>query len=78
MVTTDRVQCAQIIDEIILMKVLGLEPIFEKVKNPINWINAWTSSKGTQNAPQQTQIDSYNIGSVKSDLNDSAFDDFDF
>jgi ribonucleoside-diphosphate reductase beta chain len=60
------------------MKVLGLEPIFEKIKNPINWINAWTSSKGTQNAPQQTQIDSYNIGSVKSDLNDSAFDDFDF
>ena len=60
------------------MKVLGLEPIFEKVKNPINWINAWTSSKGTQNAPQETEIDSYNIGSVKSDLNDSAFDDFDF
>jgi len=27
---------------------------------------------------QETEIDSYNIGSVKSDLNDSAFDDFDF
>ena len=56
------------------MKAVRLEPIFEKIKNPINWINAWTSSDGTQNAPQETEIDSYNIGSVKSDLGDSTFD----
>lgn len=60
------------------MKAINLEPIFEKVKNPINWINAWTTSEGTQSAPQQTQIDSYNIGSVKSDLNDMSFDGFNF
>jgi ribonucleoside-diphosphate reductase beta chain len=60
------------------MKAINLEPIFEKVKNPINWINAWTTSEGTQSAPQQTQIDSYNIGSVKSDLNDMNFDGFNF
>ena len=60
------------------MKAIKLEPIFERVKNPINWINAWTTSDGTQSAPQETEIDSYNIGSVKSDLNDIKFDEFNF
>ena len=60
------------------MKAIKLEPIFERVKNPINWINAWTTSEGTQSAPQETEIDSYNIGSVKSDLNDIKFDEFNF
>lgn len=60
------------------MAALKMEPIFERIKNPINWINAWTNSSTVQNAPQETEIDSYNIGSVKSDLSESTFDDFNF
>lgn len=60
------------------MVALKLEPVFERIKNPINWINAWTNSSSIQNAPQETEIDSYNIGSVKSDLSESKFDDYSF
>lgn len=60
------------------MSVLKLDPIYDRIKNPINWINSWTSSSSTQNAPQETEIDSYNIGTVKSDLTESKFDDFKF
>lgn len=60
------------------MTALKLEPVFERIKNPINWINSWTSSNSIQNAPQETEIDSYNIGSVKSDLSESKFDDYSF
>jgi len=60
------------------MMALKLEPTFERIKNPINWINSWTNSNSIQNAPQETEIDSYNIGSVKSDLSESKFDDYSF
>lgn len=60
------------------MVALKLDPVFERIKNPINWINAWTNSSSIQNAPQETEIDSYNIGSVKSDLSESKFDDYSF
>jgi ribonucleoside-diphosphate reductase beta chain len=60
------------------MKSIGLEPIFEKTKNPINWINHWTNSKDIQNAPQQTQIESYVVGAYNQDLDDTDFGEFDF
>jgi ribonucleoside-diphosphate reductase beta chain len=59
------------------MKDIGLEPIFEKVQNPITWINNWISSKGVQSAPQETEIDSYVVGSFKQDLDNADFSDFD-
>lgn len=58
------------------MKDIGLEPIFEKTKNPINWINSWTKSGSVQHAPQETEIDSYNVGNFSSDLGDADFDEF--
>lgn len=60
------------------MKAIGLEPIFEKVSNPINWINAWTNSESVQVAPQESEIESYNKSAVNNDLADSDFGDFDF
>ena len=60
------------------MKAIGLEPIFEKVNNPINWINAWTNSESVQVAPQESEIESYNKSAVNNDLADSDFGDFDF
>lgn len=59
------------------MKAIDLEPIFEKTQNPINWINAWTNSSSVQVAPQESEIESYNKGAVKSDLNETDFSDFD-
>lgn len=60
------------------MSALKIKNIYDRIKNPINWINSWTSSSSIQNAPQETEIDSYNIGSVKSDLAESKFDEFNF
>ena len=60
------------------MKAIGLDPIFEKVNNPINWINAWTNSESVQVAPQESEIESYNKSAVNNDLADSDFGDFDF
>lgn len=60
------------------MKAIGLEPIFEKTTNPINWINAWTNSSSVQVMPQESEIESYNKGAVKSDLNETNFDEYEF
>jgi ribonucleoside-diphosphate reductase beta chain len=58
------------------MKTIKLEPIFEKVSNPINWINNWTESKGEQVAPQETEIQSYVIGAFNQDVDDADFSEF--
>lgn len=60
------------------LKAIGLDPIFERVNNPINWINAWTNSESVQAAPQETEIESYNKAAVNNDLTDSDFGDFEF
>ena len=59
------------------MKIIGLEPLFDKVQNPISWINNWTSgSTSVQNAPQETEISSYVIGGTKQDVNEDTFKGF--
>jgi ribonucleoside-diphosphate reductase beta chain len=60
------------------LKAIGIDPIFEKTNNPINWINAWTNSESLQVAPQESEIESYNKAAVNNDLGDSDFGDFDF
>jgi ribonucleoside-diphosphate reductase beta chain len=60
------------------MKDIGFEPIFEKISNPINWIRNWTESKNVQNAPQETEIESYVISSFKQDIDDKDFGEYDF
>ena len=59
------------------MKAIKLEPIFEDIDNPIPWISFWTESKSVQNAPQETEIDSYVVGSFKNDLDSTDFSEFD-
>jgi len=58
------------------MKTVGLTPIFEKTKNPINWINSWTTSKDVQPAPQETEIESYINGSFEQDLDATDYSQF--
>lgn len=60
------------------LKAIGLDPIFEKTSNPINWINTWTNSGDLQVAPQESEIESYNKGAVDNDLAGSDFSDFEF
>jgi len=59
------------------MKVIGLEPMFGKVSNPIKWIDEWVDSKNTQNAPQETEIISYTSGALKQDFDADTFSEFD-
>lgn len=60
------------------MKVIGLNPIFDKIENPINWIRNWTESKDVQVAPQESEIESYVIGSFNNDLDSLNTDEFKF
>jgi ribonucleoside-diphosphate reductase beta chain len=61
------------------MKAIGLEPIFDKVQNPISWINVWTGgSRDIQNAPQETEIENYVVGSFKQDVDEADYDEFSF
>lgn len=60
------------------MKSVGVKPIFPDTTNPINWIQSWTESKRVQNAPQETEIESYKIGSFDQDMSDMDVDDFNF
>ena len=59
------------------METVGLPAAFPNSKsNPIPWINTWLSSDNVQVAPQETEISSYLVGQIDSDLSDSDFDDF--
>ncbi len=59
------------------MEAVGLPSAFPNSKsNPIPWINTWLSSDNVQVAPQETEISSYLVGQIDSDLSDSNFDDF--
>lgn len=58
------------------MSAIGLPTIFETKTNPIPWINAWLSSDNVQVAPQETEITTYLVGQIDSDLDDVDLDDF--
>lgn len=58
------------------LKIIGMNPIFEKVQNPISWINRWISgSTQVQVAPQETEIESYVIGALKQAKEDADYSD---
>lgn len=61
----------------IRMRGVGLEPAFPDVKsNPIPWINNWLISDNVQVAPQETEISSYLVGQIDSDMTDNDLEDF--
>lgn len=60
----------------IRMKAVNLEPCFEDAsQNPIPWINTWLVSDNVQVAAQESEISSYLVGQIDSDLNDDDVDD---
>lgn len=57
------------------MNAVGLRPFFT-TPNPLHWISSWLSSDNVQVAPQETEITSYLVGQIDSDLSDLELDDF--
>lgn len=62
----------------IRMQAVGLPSAYpEATSNPIPWINTWLSSDNVQVAPQETEISSYLVGQVDSNMDDEEFSDYD-
>ena len=57
------------------MKAIGLDPAYDisPRNNPLPWTQYWLNSKGQQNAPQETEIESYVIGGLKQDVTEETF-----
>jgi ribonucleoside-diphosphate reductase beta chain len=57
------------------MKSIGLKPIYDvpQNNNPLPWTEHWLNSKLMQNAPQETEIESYVIGGIKQDVKKDTF-----
>ena len=60
------------------MKAIGLSPIYDQPlrNNPLPWTEHWLNSKGQQNAPQETEIESYVVGGIKQDVKKDSFSGF--
>ncbi|QOL24782.1 ribonucleotide-diphosphate reductase subunit beta [Thalassotalea sp. LPB0316] len=59
------------------MAAIGFEPPFAVKSNPLPWMNAYLVSDNVQVAPQETEISSYLVGQVDSEVSSDDFDDFD-
>lgn len=54
------------------MSAVGLPQIYDKkTENPIPWISSWLDSDNVQVAPQETEISSYLVGQIESEVNRS-------
>ena len=60
------------------LRAIGLNPIYDipSTNNPLPWTQHWFTSRGLQNAPQETEIESYVIGGIKQDVEDDTFKGF--
>ena len=60
------------------LRAIGLNPIYDRssTNNPLPWTKHWFNSRGLQNAPQETEIESYVIGGIKQDVSDDSFKGF--
>lgn len=59
------------------MKAIGLDSPFEVRTNPLPWMDSYLGSDNVQVAPQESEIQSYLIGQIDSEVNKADFDDFD-
>ena len=60
------------------MKAIGLKPIYDvpAKHNHLPWTEHWLNSKMMQNAPQETEIESYVIGGILQDVKKDTFSGF--
>lgn len=59
------------------ISALGFEPVFPVKSNPLPWINAWLNSDNVQVAPQESEISSYLVGAIDSEVDTADLGDFD-
>ena len=60
------------------MRAIGFTPIFPNTSNPMTWLESRLNSKGVQEAPQEVEKESYQIGRINTNVSDDDFSDFDF
>lgn len=58
------------------MQSVGLDAYFGRSSNPIPWIDNWLESDNVQVAPQETEISSYLVGQIDSEVSDDDLGDF--
>jgi len=58
------------------MKALQLTPLFPSRSNPLPWMNNWLVSDNVQVAPQESEISSYLVGQVDTNVDTEDFNDF--
>ena len=60
------------------MRAIGLKPLYDQPANhnPLPWTEHWLNSRGLQNAPQETEIESYVVGGIKQDVEEDSFKGF--
>ncbi len=60
------------------LRAIGMDPIYDipMRNNPLPWTQYWLNSKGQQNAPQETEIESYVVGGIKQDVEKDTFKGF--
>lgn len=59
------------------MSAIGLGQPFDVKSNPLPWMNNYLSSDNVQVAPQESEISSYLVGQIDSEVNAEDFGDFD-
>ncbi|MDN4503367.1 class Ia ribonucleoside-diphosphate reductase subunit beta [Alteromonadaceae bacterium BrNp21-10] len=59
------------------MRAIGLEAPFAITDNPLPWMNTYLNSDTVQVAPQESEISSYLVGQIDSEVSSDEFDDFD-
>lgn len=58
------------------LRTLGYKQRYETTKNPLGWVDKHLNSEGNQPAPQETEIESYLVGQVDTNVPEDAFKDF--
>lgn len=58
------------------MQAIGFDAPFETTSNPIPWINNWLVSDNVQVAPQESEISSYLVGQIDSEIDHDDLGDF--
>ena len=60
------------------MRAIGLKPQYDQplTNNPLPWTQHWLNSRALQNAPQETEIESYVGGGIKQDVKKDSFKGF--
>lgn len=58
------------------LEALGWEPRYETKSNPLPWMNKYLVSDNVQVAPQESEIASYLVGQIDSEVDSGDFDSF--